>query len=144
MSRVPARIRVGDRLEIAGTEISLDAVRAGGPGGQHVNKTASKVQLRWNVVESPSLDEYQRARLLARLRPRPTALGVYLLSSERSRSQHENVADVLERFVAAVEHALAKPKPRKATKPTRAARERRLATKKRRSAVKGKRREAAE
>lgn len=140
MSRLPAEIRITRRLVIPASEIELSYARSGGPGGQHVNRTATKVQLRWNLPASAAPTDADRARLAERLASRLTKDGDVLVSSERHRDQGRNVEDALERFVALLKRALARPRPRKKTRPTKASRERRLDEKRRRGATKRDRR----
>jgi ribosome-associated protein len=117
-------------------ELEFRASRSGGPGGQHVNTSSTRVELVWNVAESPSLTEAQRSRIQEKLANRINAAGELLLAESGSRSQHQNREAVVERLVALLREALHVPKARKRTKPTRASRERRLKAKKRRSEVK--------
>jgi len=126
----------GPQLVIPAGELQVEAVRSGGPGGQNVNKVASQVQLRWNVRESPSLDEGARRRLLEALAPRLTTQGELLVKASTHREQARNLQEARERLSGLVEEALAPPRPRVRTRPTRASRERRLAEKKRRAARK--------
>jgi len=129
-------IRVNDSLEIPEEELSFSASRGGGPGGQHVNKVASRVTLRFDVARSQSLSDEQRARLLEKLSSRLTREGVLLLSSHESRSQAANREDVVRRFAQLLREGLLRPKKRRPTRPTRGSRERRIESKKRRSGVK--------
>ena len=122
-----------DRVRIPAGEVSLSYARSGGPGGQHVNRTASKVQLRWNPRTSSVLSDADRAWLLARLSSRLTTEGDLIVASERHREQGRNVEDALLRLATILRTALRRPRPRKATRPTRASKERRLDAKKRRS-----------
>ena len=140
MSRLPAEIVVTERVRVPGREVELSYARSGGPGGQHVNRTETKVLLRWNPFESVALDERDRALLRERLASRLTGDGDLLVTSETPRDQSRNVADALERFVRLVRDAIRRPTPRKRTKPSRASRERRLEAKKRRSGRKASRR----
>lgn len=121
-------------------ELHESASRAGGPGGQHVNKTSTRVTLRWNVRESAALDEETRARLLERLGPRLTRGGelVVHVADERSRARNRETAR--ERLADLVAGALHTQETRVHTRPTRASRERRLREKRRRSDVKQTRR----
>jgi ribosome-associated protein len=121
-------------------EIMHRASRASGPGGQHVQKTASRVEVLWDLARTTSLTDEERARVWARLRNRVDKDGVLRVVAEDERSQHRNREIALARLREMVERALAVPRPRKATKPSRAARERRLQAKKRRGAVKRMRR----
>jgi ribosome-associated protein len=132
MARVPAEIRVTDRVRIPGAEVSLSFARSGGPGGQHVNRTETKVLLRWNALGSSALSEDDRSWLRKRLASRLTAEGDLLVSCDTNRDQHRNVGEALDRFVRIVRDAIRRPVPRRKTRPTRASRERRLSDKKRR------------
>ncbi|RMG43763.1 MAG: aminoacyl-tRNA hydrolase [Acidobacteria bacterium] len=113
---------------------------ASGPGGQHVNRAHTRVELRFDIAGSPSLPDPVRARLLERLAGRLDPPGVLAVRSQRTRSQHRNREDALERMIAILTAALAPRRPRVATSPPPAARARRLAEKKRRSALKRERR----
>ncbi len=127
-------------IHIPDTELSWSFARSGGPGGQNVNKVASKAVLRWNVVHSPSLPEEVKARFLAAQKWRITTEGDLVLSSQRYRDQERNRQDCLDKLADLVRRATVKPKPRKPTKPSRGSRENRLQNKKRRSRVKSLRR----
>lgn len=129
-------IQVGDDLFVAKSELTFRASRSGGPGGQHVNTSSTRVELVWDVAGSPSLDERQRQRLLKKLATRLTGEGVLQLADASTRSQHRNREAVTERFREIVAEALIVPKPRKKTRPPKAAKERRLRAKKHRSEVK--------
>ena len=133
-------VRVNSHLVIPADEISLKHSTSGGPGGQHANKVATRIDLRWDVASSPSLGPRQRARILHGLRGRIDGSGVLRLSSDRHRSQLRNREDVLDRLGALVAGALKPPKKRVATAPSASARERRLKAKKRRSQIKRARR----
>jgi ribosome-associated protein len=142
--RLPSEIVVSDRVRIPAREIDLAYARSGGPGGQHVNRTETKVILRWNPFASAALDDRDRALLRLRLASRLTTDGDLLVASETHRDQARNVQDALDRFVRLVREAIRRPKPRKATRPTRASRERRLDAKRRRSGRKRDRRAPSE
>lgn len=133
-------VRVTKHVVIPSDEIHLRHRTSGGPGGQHANKTATRVDLTWDVAGSRALGPRQRARVLHALRARIDASGTLHLSSDRRRSQLRNREDVLERLGAMVAAALRPQKARLATAPSEAARERRLAEKKRRSQTKSARR----
>jgi ribosome-associated protein len=133
-------IRVGSSLTIPQDEIRFSFSTSSGPGGQHANKVATRVTIEWNVGASRALGPRQRARIRERLRRRIDAAGVLRLSSDRYRSQVRNRDDVTERLRALVADALRPQKARVATKPTRAARERRLEAKRRRGDIKRRRR----
>lgn len=123
-------------LLIPSDELKLRASRSGGPGGQHVNATSSRVELRWDVRTSPALTATQRARLLERLANRLTNEGVLVLHASEHRSQHRNREAVLARLAIIVGEALEVPPERQPTRPTRAARRRRLEGKRIRSITK--------
>lgn len=126
-------------LTIPRGELTYRATRAGGPGGQHVNTSSTKVELSWDVQGSPSLADDQRRRISEKLATRIAEDGVLRLTSAGSRSQHQNKEDVTERFGRMIEQALRIPKPRRKTKPSRASKEARLKSKKKRSETKSNR-----
>ncbi len=121
-------------------ELEYRASRSGGPGGQHVNTSSTRVEVWWDVANSAAITEEQRARLLSALAPRLDGSGRLRLVSSGSRSQLRNREEATERLIALVARALLVPKARKRTKPTRAAKAARLEAKRRRSAVKRERR----
>jgi ribosome-associated protein len=123
-------------LTIDDNELVERFVRATGPGGQNVNMVSTAVELRFDVARSPSLPEAVRARLLARRDRRLTAEGVLVLSAQRFRTQDRNREDARVRLAAFIEAGLRAPKPRIATRPTRASKERRLDAKRGRSTIK--------
>lgn len=123
-------------LALADDEIEAAFTRAQGPGGQHVNTTDSAVQLRFDVRRSPSLPEPVKARLCELAGRRMTQDGVLLIQSQAQRSQALNRADALAKLVALIQAACQAPRPRKATRPTRASQTRRLDGKAKRGAVK--------
>jgi ribosome-associated protein len=129
-------LRVNDELVIPLGEFSFRVSRSGGPGGQHVNTSSTRVELVWSVENSPSLSHEQRKRLLEKLPNRINAAGELLLVESGSRSQHQNREVVTERFRRLLADALLVPRPRRKTKPTKASKEERLQQKKRRSEVK--------
>jgi len=126
-------IRVDATLSVPRAELSYRATRSGGPGGQHVNTSSTRIELTWDVAGSPSLTLEQRERLLGKLGRRVDARGVLRLVAAASRSQHQNREAVTERFAAVVAQALRVPAPRRRTKPPRSAGESRLREKKQRS-----------
>jgi ribosome-associated protein len=130
------------RLPLA--ELDYQASRSSGPGGQHVNTSSTRIEVWWDVAGSPSLSPEQRAWLLQRLGPRLDSTGRLRLVSSASRSQLRNREDVTARLQSVVAGALAVPKKRKRTKPSRAAKAARLEAKRRRSAVKRRRRQPPE
>ena len=118
-------LRVSEVLEIPLAEVELRTSRSSGPGGQHANVTASRVEAVFDVETSSALDDAQRARLLARAGPRVTAV------AQDARGQARNRELALQRLTAKLAEALRKPKPRRPTRPSRAAKTRRLEQKRR-------------
>ena len=108
-------------------EVELRASRSSGPGGQHANVTASRIEASFDVAASSALTEAQKRRVIARVGPRLTAV------AQDARSQARNRELALERLRSRLEHALATPRPRRATKPTKASRRARLEAKRRRA-----------
>ena len=111
-------------------ELSFKAVRSSGPGGQHVNKTASKVELIFNIRTSNALSVQEKEQLTTRFGSRITEGGDILMSCGETRSQHRNKAIVIERLIEWIQQGLKKKKSRKKTKPSRSAIEKRLLSKK--------------
>jgi ribosome-associated protein len=122
-------IRVTKSIALEESELEESFVRASGPGGQNVNKLATAVQLRFDVRGSPSLPEPVRARLLHGGDRRMTRDGVLVIHAQRFRSQEQNREDARERLLALIRRASIAPVPRRATKPTKASRKRRLESK---------------
>jgi ribosome-associated protein len=132
-------ITITDRLAIDDDEIEIRHARASGPGGQHVNKTSTAIELRFDVRGSPSLPEDVRLRLEGLAGSRLTLDGVLVLFAQGSRSQEMNRQEAVERLVELIRQAAHRPKPRKKTKPTYASKLRRLEGKATRSGVKARR-----
>ena len=139
----PDRIRINDNLHIPLSELQFHFVRSSGPGGQHVNRSATQVELSFDVAGSPSLDDAQRRHILTRLKNLIDKEGVLHLASQSTRSQLRNRADVIERFQKLLHAALKPRKRRRPTRPSAAAKERRLEQKKRRGSTKRLRRSSA-
>jgi ribosome-associated protein len=117
-------------------ELEFRASRAGGPGGQHVNKASTRIEVLWDVVRSPSLDDDRRGRILAALASRIDAAGVLRVVAAERRSQLRNRQAAWERLQALVDRALYRPPTRKPTRPPRAAKERRIKLKRHRGEAK--------
>ena len=133
-------LKVNDAINIPDSEITLSFVRADGPGGQHVNKTATAVQLRFDVRQSPSLPEGVRRRLERLAGQRLTRDGVLVIDARSHRSQKQNREEALGRLIRLVQAAARPPRPRRPTKPSAASRRRRLDSKRRRARLKQQRR----
>jgi ribosome-associated protein len=129
-------LTIDDRIAIPDAELVERFVRSSGPGGQNVNKVASAVELRFDVVGSKSLPEDVRERILARRDRRLNDEGVLVLSAQRFRTQERNREDARERLAEIIRAATKVPIKRVATKPTKAAKRRRVADKRQRSEVK--------
>jgi len=131
-----SHLDVSPELRLPLAELEFRATRSGGPGGQHVNTSSTRVEVWWDVAASPSLSEEQRARLLTRLATRLDTAGRLRLVSSGTRSQLRNREDVTERLREVVARALEVPRPRRRTKPTRASKLARVEAKRRRSGIK--------
>ena len=137
---VDSALVVDSDLSIPRSELTFRATRAGGPGGQHVNTSSTRIELLWNLERSRAISEEQRERLRARLATRlDTDANVRVVASA-FRSQLRNRQDAEERLVALIRRGLAVPKPRKRTRPHRGAVENRLQTKRKLSEKKRERR----
>lgn len=117
-------------------ELALEYIRSSGPGGQNVNKVATAVQLRFDVMSSPSLRADVKARLLKLGGKRVTSDGTLVIEAKKYRTQEQNRFDALERFYGLLKKASERPKIRKVTRPTRASKEKRLEEKRRRGEIK--------
>jgi ribosome-associated protein len=138
-------LEVNAQIRIPPEELEWSYARAGGPGGQNVNKVSSKAVLRWDVRNSPSVPGDVKARFEAQQRQRITTEGVLVMSSQRYRDQERNREDCLEKLRELLVQAATVEKPRKKSKPTRASKRRRVEEKRRRAATKqGRRRPARE
>ncbi len=134
-------VSVKNGIVIPGHELEITTSRAGGPGGQHVNRTDTRITVRWNVLTTQALNEVQKARVLQNLQSRLTAEGDLIIHDSSSRSQQQNKEQALNRLAIEVSKALYVPKKRMATRVSKAAKQSRLEAKKHRGALKKMRRE---
>jgi len=121
-------------------ELTFRTSRSSGPGGQHVNKTESRVELIWDLQKTRCLDDHQKSLLTQRIRSRLTEEGALIMASEKYRSQHRNRQDVTERFLEVLNAGLKPVKKRRPTKPSRTSVEKRIKGKKIRGEIKRTRR----
>ena len=133
-------IKITHDVAINENEIEEQFIRASGPGGQHVNRAATAVQLRFDVANSPSLPDAARERLIRLAGKRITSDGALIIEAGQFRSRERNRQDAIHRLFKLIRKAARKPKARRKTKPTRASKERRLKNKRRRSEIKRMRR----
>ena len=132
-------IPVTPKIALAESEVHVEFVRSGGPGGQNVNKVSTAAQLRFDARRSPSLPQEVKERLVKLAGRRMTADGVVLIDASRFRSQERNREDALERLVALLRQATLRPVARRKTRPTLGAKKRRIEHKRRRGEAKGRR-----
>jgi len=130
-------IRITDHISIEDSELEERFIRSSGPGGQNVNKLSTAVQLRFDARHSPSLDNDVSVRLQRLAGKRLTRDGVIVIIAQRHRTQERNREDARERLFELIRQAAIAPVPRRATRPTKASRERRLEGKKHRATIKG-------
>jgi len=136
-------IHITPTIAIDESEIQLEFMRASKPGGQKVNKVATAVQLRFDVANSPSLPDDVRERLIDLAGQRATQDGVLIIKAQRYRAQDRNRQDAMDRLIELIRKAAEKPKPRRKTRPTLAAKRRRLESKRRAGETKRMRRPLA-
>jgi ribosome-associated protein len=130
-------MRITDSISIDESELTEDFVRSSGPGGQNVNKLSTAVQLRFDVRRSPSLPNDVAVRLMRLAGSRLTKDGVLVITAQSHRTQEANRREARVRLIALIREAAVAPRKRRATKPTKASREKRLESKKRRGNIKG-------
>ena len=135
-------VPIKNGIVIPGNEIEIATSRAGGPGGQHVNKTDTRITLRWNVYKTTALADFQKERLVQNLHARLTNEGDFLVHNSESRSQEQNKQAAFAQLAQEIRRALYVPKKRMATRKTHSSQERRLQHKTRRSDVKKMRRKS--
>jgi ribosome-associated protein len=129
-------LQINDSLFIQPSELTFRASRSGGPGGQHVNTSSTRVELVWDVGASPSVNDEQRSLISDKLANRISGEGLLQIAESGSRSQHRNKEVATERFVELLREALTVAPPRRKTRPPRAAKEKRIREKKQRAEVK--------
>jgi ribosome-associated protein len=129
-------IQITPTLALDENEVQISFVQSSGPGGQNVNKVATAAQLRFDVAQSPSLPTAVRERLIQQAGKNITKDGWLVIDARRYRTQERNRQDAMDRLVDYIRAATYQPKPRRQTRPSRAAKRRRLESKRKRSAVK--------
>ena len=130
---------ISNRFTIPGSELLTTASLSGGAGGQHVNKTNSKITLKWNLVASPSLGVYRKNQLLKRLGDRLSKAGDLIVTAESHRSQKQDIDAARQKLRGILQEALKPVKKRRPTQPSRSAKKKRLDSKKKRGHLKSNR-----
>lgn len=133
-------LHIQNGVIIPGHELEIQASLSGGPGGQHVNKTHSRITLRWHLESSESLSDSQRAYLRTRIANRITNAGFVLVHCDKHRQQRRNIQGAREQLKELIYNGLQRPKRRKPTRPTRSSQRKRVDTKKKRGDLKKNRR----
>jgi ribosome-associated protein len=133
-------LKVDRRVAIPAGELTIKATKSGGPGGQHVNTSSTRVEVTWDLRHSGALTDAQRGALELRLSTKLDSRGVLRVTASDTRSQAQNRELALERLARTVREALVVPRARRATKPTRSSKEKRIESKKRRGTTKRDRR----
>jgi len=123
-------LSISTRVTVPASELEFSFARSSGPGGQNVNKVSSKAVLRWAVAKTPSLPEEVRERFLAKYRTRITTEGELVMSCQRYRDQGRNIEECRTKLSEMIQAVLTAPRKRKATKPSKGSKERRLKEKK--------------
>ncbi len=132
-------IFINEMIQIPDEQLEWSFARSGGPGGQNVNKVASKATLRWNFSNSTALTAEMKDRLQVKYPSRVTNEGELVITSQKTRDQDRNKQDCLEKLIAIIRSVLVVPKPRKKTKPTKASQARRVAEKRHKAINRAKR-----
>jgi len=133
-------IEINNKIFIPENEIQFNFIRSSGPGGQNVNKVSTAVQLRFDIVNSTSLNDEIKRRLIEKSGNKVTKEGILIIEAKRFRTQESNRQDAVERFIELIRKAEKKPKKRIKTKPSKESRQKRIEEKKKRSEVKKMRR----
>lgn len=140
LSDLSAFIELAPNVWVSPEELTFRAISASGPGGQHVNKSATRISLVWNILHSRAINDTQRAHILGKLAARVDGNGAIRIVAGEYRSQQQNRRAAIERLRTLITRALIIPKTRKKTRPSRGAIEQRLDTKRQRSQIKQQRR----
>jgi len=129
-------IEINNKIFIPETELQFNFIRSSGPGGQNVNKVSTAVQLRFDIINSPSLSDELKRRLIVKSGNKVTKEGILIIEAKRFRTQESNKQDAIERFTELIRKAGRKPKKRIKTKPSYKSKQKRIEEKKKRSETK--------